>query len=250
MDLAVEAAPDRSARQPLEVHGVGAGDLPEGPARVASEVEDTARRRAGRSGGQRGPDLVVRYGLGRAGLPLDSERALCFGAFLIVGGTGARASQDPPGVVEGGHAVMRSGRQVRVVFEREGPVGGSDDLPLCLGIDLEDLVQVAGRHHQRPSSPSLGLVATTRMYQDVELDTGGRTCTSEPEFVSEKWTVVRPQLRVGRRVPRRRQGGPLVPWGGEHVTTGSSCGVARKPELARRAPVYSAGISIQPWRIA
>src|SRR5664280_3914727 len=35
--------------------------------------------------------------------------------------------------------------------------------------------------------------------------------------------VVRPQHRVGRRVPRRGQGGALVPWGDEHVTTGSSC---------------------------
>ena len=37
---------------------------------------------------------------------------------------------------------------------------------------------------------------------------------------------------------------------GVRGTMGSSCGVPRKPELARRAPVYSAGISIQPWRMA
>ena len=156
MDLAVEAAPDRGACQPLQVHGVGDGDLSERPARVPSEVEEAARRSTWRSGGHRCRHRVACLGPRRLRLG-HRGRALCLGAGLVIGGTGARVPQDPPSMVEGGHTVTRARGHVGVVLEREGPVGGSDDLPLRVGIDLEDLVRVVERQHQEACSDRLAL---------------------------------------------------------------------------------------------
>ena len=53
---------------------------------------------------------------------------------------------------------------------------------------------------------------------------------------------------TGARYQEAALGSSRRPRGAD--TSRSSCGFPRKPELARGTPVYSAGISIQPWRMA